>query len=57
MLINIHQVKELTGLSKAHIYKMIRRGQFPDRVRVGAKKVSWRRDEVVASINSRPVVK
>lgn len=57
MLINIHQVKELTGISKAHIYKLIRRGQFPDRVRVGAKKVSWRRDEVVAWINSRPVVK
>lgn len=47
-------VQEATGLSKSHLYAMIRRGEFPAPVRLSARAVAWRESDVMAWIESRP---
>jgi prophage regulatory protein len=50
-------VEQLTGLSYSTIYRKMRAGQFPPRVRLGAHAVGWKSQEVLNWINSRePVV-
>ena len=46
---------ELTGLSRASIYRLMRSGRFPLPVRVSAAAVRWKASDVAAWIQSRPV--
>lgn len=48
-----HQVEACTGLSRSAIYDLMARKQFPKPVRLTAKAVGWRVEEVDAWINSR----
>jgi prophage regulatory protein len=41
-LIRLPQVESLTGLKRAHIYGLARRGQFPKPLKVGARASAWR---------------
>jgi len=47
-------VQRVTGLSKATIWRLVKEGSFPRPVRLGARAVGWRADEVVSWIDSRP---
>lgn len=49
-LIDIDEVKRLTGMSRSWIYT---RQDFPKRVKVGPKCVRWVESEVVAWIATR----
>jgi prophage regulatory protein len=50
-------VVRLTGLSYSTIYRKMRTGEFPPRVRLGRHAVGWREEAVKAWINSRePIV-
>ncbi|WP_245575038.1 helix-turn-helix transcriptional regulator [Chitinilyticum litopenaei] len=47
-------VEQMTTLSRSSIYRLMKRGQFPQAVSLGGgKAVAWRADEVAAWIESR----
>ena len=45
-LLTLHQVRNLTTLSKPEIYRRIKRGEFPAQVRLGASRVAWLESDV-----------
>ena len=54
-LLRRQEVEELTGLSRASIYRLMRSGRFPLPVRVSASAVRWKASDIAAWIQSRPV--
>jgi prophage regulatory protein len=44
---------EVTGESRATIYKRIAEGQFPKPVKLGTKSVGWPEDEIAAVNEAR----
>lgn len=55
-LLRRRQVEELTGLSRASIYRLMGTGRFPQPVRVSDTAVRWRLSDITTWIESRPVV-
>ena len=53
-LLRCPEVEEITGLSRASIYRLMQCGRFPPRVKASATAVRWRQSEVYAWIESRP---
>ena len=43
-LIRLPQVESLTGLRRAHIYGLARRGLFPKPIKIGARASAWTRN-------------
>ena len=54
-LLRRREVEELTGLSRASIYRLMRSGRIPLPVRVSATAVRWKASDITAWIQSRPV--
>ena len=54
-LLRRQEVEDLTGLSRASIYRLISEGEFPRPVRVSAAGVRWRSTDIAAWIQSRPL--
>ena len=54
-LLRRREVEELTGLSRASIYRLMRSGRFPLPVRVSATAVRWKASDITVWIQSRPV--
>lgn len=52
-LIKLAEVERLTGLAHAWIYELIRRGQFPSQIKVGARASRWVEADVQAWIEAR----
>jgi len=52
-LIRLPQVEHLTGLRRAHIYGLARRGLFPKPLKLGARASAWRESLVLAWIQER----
>jgi prophage regulatory protein len=52
-LIRLPQVEHLTGLKRAHIYGLARRGEFPKPVKIGARASAWRQTQVTRWIEER----
>ena len=46
-------VLEITGLSKATIYRLINRGDFPPRVQLSPRCVGWRVGDIDAWLERR----
>lgn len=42
------EVKRLTGLSTATIYRMAKDGRFPGQIKIGEQAVAWIKSEVLA---------
>lgn len=40
-LLRLPEVKRLTGLGRSSIYRMMRAGEFPNSVALGARAVAW----------------
>ena len=54
-LLRLAKVQErIGGLHKTSIYRLIRAGEFPKPVKLGAVAVAWRADEIDKWINDRP---
>jgi prophage regulatory protein len=47
------EVERLTGLSRSTLYDWMKRGEFPQPVRLGARIVAWRESDVTAWLDSR----
>jgi prophage regulatory protein len=54
LLWSIKTVVLKTGLSRASIYRYIKRGRFPARRRVGPNRVAWVANEILAWIQTCP---
>ena len=52
-LIRLPQVESLTGLKRAHLYQLARRGQFPKPLKVGARASAWQESLVMRWIQDR----
>ena len=48
------EVEQVTGLSRATLYELMRAGGFPEPLRVGPRAVRWRTSEITEWIDSRP---
>ncbi|WP_157314087.1 AlpA family transcriptional regulator [Chitinibacter sp. GC72] len=56
----IHRLPEvisMTGLSRSSIYAMMASGQFPQSIKLGARAIGWRSDNLAAWFESRGVAK
>jgi len=40
-IIRIAEVEKKTGYKRCYIYRLIRQGRFPDRIRIGIRAVGW----------------
>lgn len=52
-LLRLPQVEHLTGLRRAHIYGLARRGEFPAPIKIGTRASAWRESQVSAWIDDR----
>jgi len=52
-LLRSHQVAEMIGMKRSWIYDAMKRGEFPNQIRIGKRAVGWRRDDVLAWIDAR----
>lgn len=46
--IRLSEVKRLTGLSTATIYRLAKVGKFPGQIKIGEQAVAWIKSEVLA---------
>lgn len=47
------EVEARTGLSRSTIYEWMKRGEFPQPVKLGERLVAWRESDVTAWLESR----
>ena len=55
-LLRRREVEKITGMSRSSIYRLMKKGKFPRRVRIGSKAVRWRLSVIMAWLKSLPVV-
>jgi prophage regulatory protein len=55
-LLRLEEVIEMTGLSRSSIYRYEDNSAFPKRRRTGPNTVRWLEADIVACMESRPVV-
>ena len=53
MMIKLKEVQKMTSLSRSSIYAYIDKGIFPTQVKLGARSVAWKNDEIIAWLESR----
>jgi len=56
-LVRMSELHDWVGLGKSAIYEMVAEGSFPAPVRLSARAVAWRSDQVQAWIDSRKPAK
>ena len=54
LLLSRREVERITGLSTSSLYRAMRRGDFPEPLRVSQRAVRWRCDEIASWIEGRP---
>ena len=52
-IIRAKEVQQITGLSRTTLWRMERKGEFPDRVSLGVGSVGWKLSEVNEWVNNR----
>lgn len=53
-LLTRQEIENLTGLSRSTLYRLMRRGAFPEPIRIGLKAVRWPEPEIDAWLADRP---
>ena len=54
-ILRMPEVLELTGLCRTSIWRKVKAGTFPQRVKLGARAVGWRASDVEEWLESLPV--
>ncbi|MCY4515688.1 MAG: AlpA family phage regulatory protein [Acidimicrobiaceae bacterium] len=54
LLLSRAEVERWCGLSRRSLYRAMRQGEFPVPLRIGARAVRWRSDEIASWIEGRP---
>ncbi|HHP5489925.1 helix-turn-helix transcriptional regulator [Aeromonas hydrophila] len=52
-LIKLKEVTEMTTLSKATIYRLIKQRKFPDSISVGPRAVAWRTMDILEWVQKK----
>ena len=52
-IIKLPQVKELTQLSQATIYRLIKNGEFPKQIKLAERSSGWLEQEVFDYLDKR----
>jgi prophage regulatory protein len=52
-ILRLADVTKVVGLSKPHIYRMIKAGEFPQQIKLGKSAVGWSSIEVTQWIQDR----
>lgn len=52
-LLRIRDVNRITGLSRTHIYRLMKAGAFPRSISLGPKTTSWLESEVTAWVDAQ----
>ena len=52
-LLRLRQVREMVGLSRSEIYRLISLGRFPRQIPLGDRVRAWDADEIQAWIRER----
>jgi len=52
-LIRLPEVEKRTGLRRAHLYQLARKGAFPRPIKIGARASAWKASAVSAWIAAR----
>jgi prophage regulatory protein len=52
-MIKLKEVQKMTSLSRSSIYAYIDKGIFPTQVKLGARSVAWKNEEIIAWLESR----
>jgi prophage regulatory protein len=47
-------LRRVIPISRSHIWRLERAGNFPARIRIGKRKIGWRASEVESWIDNRP---
>lgn len=53
-VLSLRQVQEAVGYSPSQIYRLIAKGDFPDRIRLGPGRVGWRASSISTWLDDRP---
>ena len=53
-LLNRRDVQLITGLSCSSLYRLMRRGIFPEPIRVGLRAVRWHQSEIDIYLKQQP---
>ena len=56
-LLRLADVTLATGLSRARIYDLEKKGDFPPRRKLSERAVAWNQIEIIEWINSRPLAR
>jgi prophage regulatory protein len=56
-ILRLQEVKNITGLSSATIWRMEKSGAFPSRRKIAPHSVGWLSSELSQWIESRPIAK
>ncbi len=51
------KVKEKVGLSRSTLWRLEKKGLFPQRRKIGINRIAWVESEIDEWINDRPAVK
>jgi prophage regulatory protein len=52
-ILRMRDIRNITGLSRATIYLMIKKGTFPDQIKIGVRAVGWIESDLQAWIESK----
>ena len=52
-ILRLKQVKDATGLSRSHLYNMVKTGEFPKPIKLGKRASGWLQSEVQDFIQVR----
>lgn len=52
-ILKIKEVRSLTKLSKASVYRLAKLGEFPAPIKLGERSSGWLESEIMDWINSR----
>lgn len=56
-ILTIAQVSSAVSYSRSQIYRMVDNHTFPAPIRLGTRRVGWRRSDIVRWLNSRSSLK
>jgi prophage regulatory protein len=52
-LISMKEVTDRVPFTKVHIYRLMKRGEFPRSIKIGKRRVCWRESEIETWIASK----
>jgi prophage regulatory protein len=52
-LLRLQEVLQIVPFCQPHLYRLMKRGEFPRQIRIGANRVAWRESDIRAWVESK----